>query len=297
MIVAMDDPRAHWSPPDLSECVACVSGASYGVGRGIAEVLGLCGATVYVTARSTRVAPSKRRGWTVEDTAALVDQHGGTGIAVRVDHTSERDVVELFDEVERRHGRLDLLVNSVWQWGPAETYTVPTSQQPVERWDAMFGVGVRALFVTVAKALPLLLSGAGLVVATQERPGDHERFGDNIAVDAAAVTMSRMIAFLGQELRETPVDAVMVYLGWARTVNLGMGFDYEAHGMTRSDLDRLTQSAYLVGRAIAHLVSDDSRASYSGRTIYAGDLALRYGFTDVDGRVPDYEGKDMLDND
>jgi dehydrogenase/reductase SDR family protein 1 len=232
----------------------------------------------------------------VEDTAALVDQRGGSGIAMRVDHTSERQVTELFDEVERRHGRLDLLVNSVWQWGPAESYTVPTTQQPIERWDAMFGVGAKALFLTTAKALPLLLDGGGLVVATQERPGDHERFADNIVVDAAAVTMSRMIAFLGHELRETPVDAVMVYLGWARTVNLGMGFDYEAQGMTRSELDGLTQSAYLVGRAIAHLEGDDARASYSGRTVYAGDLALEYGFTDVDGRVPNYEGKDVLDN-
>src|SRR5687768_14844363 len=70
--------------------------------------------------------------------------------------------------------------------------------------------------------------------------------------------------------REAPVDAVMVNLGWARTVNLGMGFDFEAHGMTRSELDGVTQSAYLVGRAIAHLVGDDARKSYSGRAVYAG---------------------------
>lgn len=291
----MDDPAASWTPqPDLSGRVACVSGASYGVGRGIAETLGVCGATVYVTARSTRKGATKAADWTIEDTAALVDRHGGTGIPMRVDHTSPDDVERLVAEIRRRHGRLDLLVNSVWQWGPPETYRVPTWEQPLERWDAMFGVGAKSLFLTAAKALPLMLEQSSLIVATQERPGDSERFADNIAIDAAAVAMSRMVAFLGRELREMTVDALMVYLGWARTVNLGMGFDYEAFGMPRAEFESRTQSPYLVGRAIAHLAAQGPQGTRSGQTVYAGDLGLEFGFTDVDGRVPGYNGGDLL---
>src|SRR4051794_33900512 len=99
----MVSPNDRWSPPSLASTVACVTGASYGVGRGIAEVLGACGATVYVTARSTRERPVRDSRWTVDDTAELVRGAGGVGIPVAVDHTDEQQVRDLFAVVERQH--------------------------------------------------------------------------------------------------------------------------------------------------------------------------------------------------
>ena len=261
-----------------------MTGASYGVGRGIAEVLGTCGATVYVTGRSSR-------HWTVEETAELVSGRGGTGVPMRVDHTDDGQVAAVFARVRQEHGGLDLLVNNVWQWGPPDGYESPTRDQPLERWDAMFGVGVRSHFVATRLALPLMVErGRGLITFTQERPGDDARFLQNIVVDAAAATMQRMAQYLAEELRTSGVTAVLVYLGWVRTVNMGMGFDPGAVGMTDEELVAVTQSPALVGRAIAMLAADPDVGRLTGRTLYAGDLAREYGFTDVDGRIPRYEG-------
>jgi len=277
-------PADRWSPPDLPDRVACVAGASYGVGRGVSEVLGECGATVYVTGRSTRQGPTKAAHWTVEDTAELVTDRGGLGVPVAVDHTADPEVEALFAQARSDHGRLDLLVHNVWQWGRLETYTVPSWEQPVERWDAMVGVGLRSLFLAVRHALALMSPQGGPVIATQERPGDADRFGDNIVVDAAAVATGRMIEFLGHELADTPMTALLVYLGWVRTVNRGMGFDPAEYGMTEDEFVAMTQSPHLVGRAIAMLAADPTVHDRSGQTLYAGDLALAYGFTDLDGR-------------
>jgi NAD(P)-dependent dehydrogenase (short-subunit alcohol dehydrogenase family) len=287
----------RWTPPDLNGTVACVAGASYGVGRAIAEVLGECRATVYVTGRSTRAYATKGTRWTVEETAELVDMGGGRGIPASADHTSEDDVRSLFQRIDAESRGLDLLVNNVWQWGPPENYTVATWDQPVSRWDAMFGVGVRAHFLTTRYALPLMIAQPhSLVVATRERPGDGEHFGQNIVVDAAAVAMQRMIEYLGRELASTEVATLLVYPGWVRTVNLGMGFDLDAAGLSASDFEQMTQSPYLIGRAIAELFADREVQSKSGKTLYAGEVALEYGFTDIDGRVPVYEGGELAPN-
>jgi NAD(P)-dependent dehydrogenase (short-subunit alcohol dehydrogenase family) len=290
-MVGLGQPKERWSPPDLSAVVACVAGASFGVGRGIAEVLGECGATVYVTGRSTRERPSRPEGWSVDETAELVRARGGVGVPVALDHTTEEEVADLMARIDRDHGRLDLLVNGVWQWGPPDSYLAPSWEQPVERWDAMFGVGVRSLFVTSRNALPLMIRRQrGLVVATQERPGDDQHFGQNVVVDVAAVAMERIVRYLARELEGTGVAALLVYLGWVRSVNMGMGFDAAAAGMSQEELMTLTQSASFVGRAIAVLAADPAVIRRSGSTLYAGDVAREYGFTDVDGRIPPYKG-------
>lgn len=280
-----------WSPPDLSSLVACVTGASYGAGRGIGEVLGQCGATVYLTGRSTRDSSAQ---WTIEDTAALVDEAGGDAVPIAVDHTIEDDVRRLFDRIGRDRGSLGLLVNNVWQWGrPFESYWAPTAEQPIERWDAMFGVGVRGHLLATKYAIPLMVDRGGLIVSTQERPGDDEHFGDNIMVDSAAVAVQRMVQFLARELDAQRITAMLVYLGWVRSVNMGMGFDREEAGLSEAELISRTQSPHLVGRAIAELAADPDVGQKSGRTVYCGDLAVEYGFTDVDGRRPAYGGGEM----
>ena len=135
----------------------------------------------------------------------------------------------------------------------------------------MFGLGVRSVFTATRFALPgMLQRGRGLIVATQERPGDDERFAQNLVVDAAVAATQRMVRYLAQELEDQGITALLVYLGWVRSVNMGMGFDPEAHGMSREDLHRVTQSTHLVGRAIASLAADPEVATRSGRTLYGG---------------------------
>ena len=159
----------------------------------------------------------------------------------------------------------------------------------------MFGVGVRGHLLATKHAVPLMADGGGLIISTQERPGDEGHFGDNIVVDTAAVTVQRMVRYLGRELVDRRITTLLVYLGWVRTVNMGMGFDRERAGMSEADLVARTQSSHFVGRAIAALAADDRVHEKTGGTFYCGDLALEYGFTDVDGRLPAYGGGEMTD--
>jgi len=120
----------------LIDLVAVVTGASRGAGRGIACVMGEAGATVYVTGRSTRSAPTADNlPGTIEDTAEDLTRRGGQGIPVRCDHTVDEQVRALFERVEREQGRLDLLVNNAWGGyeGPGPR-PVPFWKTPLRLW-------------------------------------------------------------------------------------------------------------------------------------------------------------------
>lgn len=95
----------------LTDCIAVVTGASRGAGRGIAEALGSQGATVYVTGRTQQPGTAALPG-TIHETAEAITAAGGQGIAIACDHADDEQVADLFEEVRRQHGRLDILVNN-----------------------------------------------------------------------------------------------------------------------------------------------------------------------------------------
>ena len=98
----------------LKSKIALVAGATRGAGRGIARALGEAGAIVYCTGRSVRGNPSPyKRPETIDETTEMIHAAGGTAIPVRVDHTVEAEVEALFARVQREHGRLDVVVDSV----------------------------------------------------------------------------------------------------------------------------------------------------------------------------------------
>jgi NAD(P)-dependent dehydrogenase (short-subunit alcohol dehydrogenase family) len=159
--------------------VAVVTGASRGVGKGIAVALGEAGMTVYCTGRSAGGRPTyPGLGGAVDSTARAVDEAGGRGIGVVCDHRDDAQVTDLFARVAREHGRLDLLVNNVWggyaayHEGRPEDMEGPFWRQPISLWDDMFAAGVRAHYVATALAVPLLAPGA-LVVTVSFFPGGY----------------------------------------------------------------------------------------------------------------------------
>lgn len=289
---------------ELKDCVAVVTGASRGAGRGIAHELGAAGATVYVTGRSTReqaapgygqlLALSKmdRVPGSIDATADEVTRAGGRGIAVRCDHTQEDEVAGLFRRIEREQGRLDLLVNNAW--GGHEVFdgvfVAPFWERPMAQWDAMFDRGVRNHLLASRHAAPLFVrQRRGLMVTTTFWDRDRYLQG-NLVYDLAKSAMTRLAFAMAQELRPHGVASVAVSPGWMRTEFVLAGHDAdESTWQQRPSLAR-TESPRYVGRAVAALARDPKVMERTGAVLRVGDLAREYGFTDIDGRVvPPFE--------
>lgn len=269
-----------WTPPDLRRCVALVTGASRGVGRGVALALGDCGATVYVTGRATR-AGAHARG-TVDETAADVTARGGQGIAAPADHTDDAQTEALFARVaDEQDGRLDLLVANAWGGYEAGTegFTAPFWEQPLARWDAMFTAGLRAQYACASAAAPAMVAaGSGLIVVTGGTDLAGSYLG-NVPYDVVKAASSRLIVALAHELRGHGVDVVGVYPGFTRTEAV-----VDAFARQGAQPPPETHSPEYVGRTIAHVLADPERGTLSGTGAQAAALARRYGFADVDGR-------------
>lgn len=282
----------------LQDCVAVVTGASRGAGRGIAIELGAAGATVYVTGRSTRAQPATGYGsllalsgldrlpGTIDDTAEAVERAGGRGIAVRCDHGDEALVQRLFERVQDEQGRVDLLVNNAW--GGHESFDgvfeAPFWEHPLSHWDAMMDRGVRLHLLAARAVAPRMVERRrGLIVATSF--WDRARYlRGNLYYDLAKSAINRLAFGIAEELRPHGVASLALSPGWMRTefVLAGHRSD-EAHWQEVPALSR-TESPRYLGRAVAALAADSEVLSRSGQVLRVADLAREYGFTDVDGR-------------
>lgn len=264
--------------------VAIVTGASRGVGKGIALGLGEAGATVYVTGRTTEEGKSSS-GWpgTIGQTAAEVTQLGGKGIAVPCDHRSEQDIEQLFQQVRREQDHLDLLVNNAWGGYEHMTHDGQFTwlnrfwQQPLWRWDAMFQAGVRGAYVASQLAAQQMVNQRhGLIVNISYWAS--QKYMNNVAYGTAKAAVDHMAIDMAHELREYHVAAVVLYPGLVRTEGVLESAEY-------FDLSN-SESPQFIGRAVAGLLVDPELMQKSGQVLVAAALALEYGFTDIDGKQP-----------
>jgi len=278
---ASASPRDRWTPPDHSGRVAVVTGASRGVGKGIARVLGECGATVYVTGRSTRVRPGSGPG-TVDETAEMISAAGGVGVAVPVDHTDDHQVDALFSRVAREQGRLDLLVANAWGGyeGYDPSFSEPFWRQPLRRWDRMFSAGLRAHFTASRLAAGWMIgAGRGLIVCTGGFD-DLAYYLGSVPYDVVKAATARLVLAMARELRPHGVAAIGIYPGFTRTEAVLDAFAAEG----RQPPDD-THSPQFVGRAVASVFADPNTMALSGTGAQAATYSRHYGFTDIDGRT------------
>lgn len=269
--------------PDLRGSVCVVTGASRGVGRGIALVLGEAGATVYVTGRSTTgSSTTENLPGTIEETATGVSERGGSGIAVRCDHTVDAEVEALFARVQREHNRLDVLVNNVW--GGYEHYdyhrfVAPFWEQPLHHWHGMFVAGVRAHYLASCHAARLMLPRRrGLILMISS--GDGQKYRGNLLYDVSKTAVDRLACGMAHELRPHTIAVLALYPGFTRTERV-----MAAHAEHAFDLST-TESPEYSGRAVAALAADPEIMQCSGQVLKVGEAARAYGFTDVDGTQP-----------
>ena len=268
--------------PNLEDKVAVVTGASRGIGRGIALVLGEAGATVYVTGRSVQGSTTENLPGSIDETMEAATERGGLVIPVRCDHTVDADVEALFKRVQDEQGRLDLLINNVW--GGYEQYefdrfSLPFWEQPIRHWHGMFEAGLRAHLVASRLAAPLMIAeSSGLIVNTVA--WDRDLYLGNLFYDCAKSAIIRMAYGMAQELRPHGVAALALAPGFVRTERV-----MAAHAMQPFPLDR-TESPEYTGRAVAFLAADTEIMQKSGMVMAVGDLAREYGFVDIDGKQP-----------
>ncbi len=269
--------------------VAVVTGASRGIGKGIALELGAAGATVYVTGRSVRsgVLPGS-----VGATAAEIDELGGHGIAVQCDHRDDEAVSNLFSRVGYEHGDLDVLVNNVYDApGSAKWLGKPFWEVPAEGWDHTFRVGVRSHYMAAVHAAPLLMKGLGGLIVNVSSPGATD-YSHNVVYGVAKAAVDRMTADMAIELKPHLVSVVSIWPGIVMTELLqSIPPDPDGkrilHLPGEGDYDLAqAETPRFAGRAVVALATDPAVAERSGRAYFVVDLAESYGFTDVDGRRP-----------
>jgi dehydrogenase/reductase SDR family member 1 len=266
-------PPANHRP--LAGCVAIVTGASRGVGKGVALGLGEAGATVYVTGRT--VTPGALPG-TVGQTADEVTALGGKGVAVVCDHANDDEVRALFDRVFADEGKLDVLVNNAFGI-PDGRVIGPFWELPISQWDTIHRVGLRSHFVAGVLAAPkMIAAGRGLIVNVSSFGARH--YAISVAYGVGKAGVDRMTRDMARELKPHGVCVVSLWPGVVKTERLlveaaRLGYDPNEG-----------ESPQLSGRAVAAVAADPDRMAKSGSSLVVAELAREYGFTDLDGNLP-----------
>ena len=251
----------------LNEKVALVTGASRGVGKGIALELIDAGATVYITGRSV-------------DDMQYVE---GKGVILECDHRDDEQVQSAFRRIADSEGRLDILVNNVW--GGYEnmiengefTWPKPFWDQPLWRWDAMIGGGVRAGYrASQLAARTMVRHRRGLIVNISFWAA--QKHIANVPYGVSKAATDKMTSDMATELKPHGVTVVSLYPGLVRTEKVMEAAAY-------LDLSN-SESPDFIGRAVAALASDPDVLRHSGKVLVAAALGLEYGFADIDGKTP-----------
>lgn len=279
---------------DLTGRIAVVTGATRGAGRAIAIELGARGATVYGTGRSTRDGRSVMdRPETIEETAEHVTAAGGTGIAVRCDHTKPDEVAALAARVRDERGVVDILVNDIWGGDHLIDWSKKLWEHSLDDTLAVMRNGVETHVITCHHLVPLVLnSDQGLVVEVGDGKGGVPYRG-NLAYEIVKSTVVRLAESVNAELAGTKAMALSVTPGFLRSeAMLDLIGVTEQNWRQASDFGGgffiHSETPHLLGRGLAALAADPGRARFAGACLGSWDLMHEYAVVDLNGSSPDW---------
>jgi dehydrogenase/reductase SDR family member 1 len=290
----------------LKACVCLVTGASRGIGKGIALELGRAGAFVYITGTSSSSNDNKKQRHsqalytttdetggpgTIEETARLVTEAGGTGIPVYCNHADDEQVQALMDTIETVHGRLDILVNNAFRIPPGAPKSLfkPFWEQGAECWDTVHTVGLRSHFMATCLAMPLLQKAQQspndqmarpLIIMISSFGGLNYTFNTPYGVAKAAV--DRMAKDMAVELG----DDMCVASLWPglvmteRTKQTQESGDWDEY-VQLPLIDGLVESPQFTGQAVVALATDKDNLKRTGKYHVVAELAEEYNFDDI----------------
>ena len=276
----------------LARQVALVAGATRGAGRGIARALAAAGALVYCTGRSV---VGRRSGMdrpeTIEETAELITQAGGRAVAVAADHTHEDEVASLAARIRTEAGRLDVLVGSIWGADPMLDWGKRFWEVDLANVRAYLDQTLVSHLITNRHFAPMMVeANRGLMVEVID--GHFAGYRGHILYDLVKASLARLAYGMAIELARTGVTALALSPGFLRSEavleHFGVREENWRDAIAKDPYFAESETPALVGRAVAALAADPDVARKAGLIHFASDLAREYGFTDVDGRAPDF---------
>jgi NAD(P)-dependent dehydrogenase (short-subunit alcohol dehydrogenase family) len=267
----------------LTGRVALVAGATRGAGRAIAVELTRAGATVYATGRSSRVSgPSEvGRPETIEETGELMAAAGPAGTALRVDHLDPAQVQALAERIGAEHGRLDILVNDIFDGGKYAEFGRTLWEQDLAGGLRLLHIGIDTHAITSHFLLPLLIRHpGGLVVEMTDGTAEYNaayRHHEGFFYDLVKAAVQRMTIAQAHELGPHQATAVAVTPGWMRSEDM-LDFYGVTEATWRQATERvphfcISESPTYTGRAVAALAADPGIRRWSGQVLSSGQLA------------------------
>ncbi len=269
---------------ELQGKVALVTGASRGIGKGVAEELAAAGATVYLTGRSMSEDDHPLPG-TVGATVAAIEAAGGAAVGMQVDHRDDAAVEAAFEQIRTEQGQLDVLVNNAFIVTDELTAGLPFWEVPISNWDDMIDVGTRSAYVASVFAAKMFMVPAGKGLIANVSSSGATEYAWHVAYGVGKCALDRITADTAHELAPHGVSVVSLWPGFVKTERIDLA---EQAGLLPDSLDvTIAESKRFTGRAIAHLAGDDNVARWSGQAVASRTLADTYGFTDIDGTLPE----------
>lgn len=260
---------------DLKGKIAVVTGASRGIGKGIALAMGKQGATVYVTGRTTGAGER-----TIDTTARLINEAGGVGRAIRCDHAKDADIAAAFAQIAREVDHIDFLVNNVYKIPDPPAWGGGFWDHPIQIWDDQVGIGMRAHYVASWHAAKLLFAAPpGAAILNVSSPGGQS-YHFSCSYGAGKAGLDRLTADMAIELKPKNVAAVVLYPGSVSTE-----FIRDAAAARGMDLSN-SQSPDLVARAAIKLLTANNLMQRTGSIQWVEDLIEEFDLYEVDGSRP-----------
>ncbi|MFK8019358.1 MAG: SDR family NAD(P)-dependent oxidoreductase [Pseudomonadales bacterium] len=269
-----------------SNRVILVTGASRGVGKGVALALAQNGTTIYISGRSESEGQTSTLPGTIDLTASEIEQRGATAVAVVCDHFDDAQIEALIAKIVSEQGRLDILVNNVFQVPDDILEWKPFWQRPInDHWGKMIDLGLRAHYVASCYAAPQMVEQGGGMIVNISSPG-AKAYLHSVIYGIGKAGTDKMMHDMGKELREHNVAALAIWPGIVKTERLQPAIDADALPEEYEPLKPGMESPEFPGRIIDAIASCDDYMRFSGRSWWNAELGLELGVKDVDGTQP-----------
>ncbi|WP_340589007.1 SDR family NAD(P)-dependent oxidoreductase [Erythrobacter alti] len=259
----------------MTQKVAVVTGASRGLGRGIARALGGKGMGIYLTGRDEAE---------LELAAGEVDAAGGKGIAIQCDHSDDTQVKALFERVASEAGRLDLLVNNAAAVHPQELSRPGPFWEKDVKLAQMIDVGLRSNYIASHYAAPLMLKTGPSLIANISFYGAASYF-HGPAYGAAKAGTDKMVHDMGIDFVDTPVSVISIWPGYILSDMIKALPEEHKTPELKAMLPEF-ETPEFTGMVIAALLEDPDLKSQSGKALIGARLGQKYGIRDLDGKQP-----------